>query len=230
MRKLFGILFLTVAAFGLASAQVRPRAKPTPAATPVVEEDLVVKNGGSIRKSTYSSRRFGFELVMPPSWYFAGRDFERILKNDGIDLSVKAPNTIGPTARATVDRSVKDLDILFTAFRTEQDKKNVAVLRVAAEDLRLEPGVKDAVDYFDAVRATYRSLPLPADFQYSETQAEQLGAMQFGFLDTSSKAGKKRVYAIVRKGYAIVFALTYTADEDLAALRRVLEEGNFDIK
>ena len=230
MMKLVLSLSLLIILAVAATAQVKPRPKATPTPTPAPAEDLVVKNGGAIHEKVYSSTRFGFAVTIPDAWYFAGRDFESMLLKDGIDLRVKAPNTIGQTARTAVDRSVKDLDILFTAFRTDAESKNSAILRVAAEDLKLEPAIKDAVDYFDAIRATYKALPLPSDFQYSETQAEQLGSTQFAFLDTSSKAGKKRVYAIVRDRHAVVFALTYTADEDLVTLQRMLVEGNFDLK
>jgi hypothetical protein len=73
-------------------------------------------------------------------------------------------------------------------------------------------------------------MSLPADMKYSETQAEQLGKQQFGFLDTRSNAGKKRMYATVRKGVAVMFTISYTKDADLATLRDVLARGNFELK
>jgi hypothetical protein len=51
--------------------------------------------------------------------------------------------------------------------------------------------------------------------------------MQFGFLDVSHGAGKKRMYATMRGGYAIMFTLTYQSEEDLAALKKVLADGDF---
>jgi hypothetical protein len=78
------------------------------------------------------------------------------------------------------------------------------------------------------MRATYQNIKLPANFKYSETQAEKLGAMQFGFLDISTARGKKRMYATVRGGYAIdVHAHVSTANEDLAALKKVLAARRF---
>ena len=97
------------------------------------------------------------------------------------------------------------------------------------EDVQENPKIKDAVDYFDLMRSQISTMKLPPDFKYSETQAEKLGAMQFGYLETSSNAGKKRMYATVRGGYAIMFTLSYSADADLVTLRRILEEGNFSI-
>jgi ribonuclease I len=105
-----------------------------------------------------------------------------------------------------------------------------AILRISVEDLKALPQIKDAVDYFDLMRETFKAVKLPPDFKYSETQAEKLGRMQFGFLDTSNKTGKKRMYATVRNGYAIMFTLTYKADEDLATMKNVLAQGNFKLK
>ncbi len=103
-------------------------------------------------------------------------------------------------------------------------------MRISVENLSANPQIKDAVDYFDAIRAAFKAITLPPDFNYSETKAEKLGTMQFAYLDTSSSAGKKRMYATVRNGYAIMFTLSYTADDDLTTMRRILEEGNFDLK
>ena len=102
-----------------------------------------------------------------------------------------------------------------------------AIMRVAIEDLTMTPQVKDAVDYFDLMRSQFAVMKLPADFKYSETQAEKLGVKQFAFLDTSTAAGKKRMYATVRNGIAILFTLSYTKPEDLATMRQILAGGNF---
>jgi hypothetical protein len=103
-------------------------------------------------------------------------------------------------------------------------------MRVSAEDLSTVPQVKDAVDYFDLMRKTFQSMKLPADFRYSETQAERLGKKQFAFLDVSSKAGKKRMYSTVRDGHAIMFTLSYLRDEDLQTMRQILADGDFGLK
>ena len=96
--------------------------------------------------------------------------------------------------------------------------------------MKTVPQVEDAVDYFDLVRSQYAAMKLPPDFKYSETQAEQLGSKQFAFLDTSGAAGKKRMYATIRKGFAIMFTLSYTNDDDLQTFRQILSDGNFALK
>lgn len=236
MKSIFVIVILTICSSVAVYNQIKPKSKPVPkptaAPTPSREqtEDTVIKNGGTIRDRTYSNTKFGFDLELPEEWYFAGRDFEAVLKEGGIDLSIKTPRNGSKGTGADVGRPLKDVEVLFTAFHTTTGSKTGAILRVAAENLASEPSIKDAVDYFDAIRATYKTLPLPADFTFSETQAEQLGAMQFAFLDTRSKAGKKRIYATVRDRSALIFALSYSDDTDLTRFRRILEEGNFSKK
>ena len=107
---------------------------------------------------------------------------------------------------------------------------DIAVVRISVEDLSPNPQIKDAVDYFDAIRAMYKTMKLPPDFKFSERQAEQLGSAQLGYLDASSSAGKKRMYAIVRGTRAILFTISYTKDEDLQTFRGVIEQGNFTLK
>ncbi len=192
MRNVIIISMLVLGLAAASAAQVKPRSRPTPVpvVVPIKKVDTVEANGGSVSGQTYRNSKFGFEISLPETWLIAGADFEDVLKKSGFDLSLKAPENIGPLARTSVNRSVKDVKILLTAFRSEPGSKKSAILRIAAEDIRAEPQIKDAVDYFDAVRATYKTMKLPADFTYSETDAEKLGAMQFGFLDTSSKAEK----------------------------------------
>jgi hypothetical protein len=105
-----------------------------------------------------------------------------------------------------------------------------AIVRISAEDLAANPQIKDAVDYLDSVRTMYGTMRLPADFKYSETNAEKLDAHQFGYIDTSSKDGKKRLYVTVSKGVAVLFTISYTDAPDLETLRSVLAAGNFKLQ
>lgn len=235
---LFALVLLLPGAFAI-KAQVKPRSAPAviPSGVPVksgsTPTQILVKSAvdpGKVEGRTYTNYGFGFDIVLPDDWYMGGPDFDRIVKQSGYDLSLKAPDSIALADRAAVNRSVKKVSLLLTAFRETQGARHDAILRISAESLTATPQIKDAVDYFDAIRATYKAITLPKDFQYSETQAEQLGTVQFAYIDTSVKEGKKRLYATVRRGYAILFTLSYLADDDLAIMRRILEEGNFALK
>ena len=99
-------------------------------------------------------------------------------------------------------------------------------IRISVENLKAFPQIKDAVDYMDALRITYKAMQLPIGFKYSETQDEKLGKKQFAFLDIETKDDKRRLYSTVRNGHALLFSITYTDKEDLEVLRRILTNGN----
>ena len=228
MRKV-GLTFVLAFSFAVVcTAQTKPKPRPIPTVVPV-KATGVEAFGGTVEGRSYRNKRFFFEITVPDDWFIAGPDFEKVVKENGIDLTVNPQNTDSKPGTAAA-KPVRKVDILMTAFRSDPESKGNAVLRVTAEDLKPNPQIKDAVDYFDAITAAYMSIKLPPDFKYSATKAEKLGAKQFAFLDTSSNAGKKRMYATVRNGFAIMFTLSYTSDTDIDTVRRILAAGNFALK
>lgn len=236
MTKIFGAIFLSILTVTAGSAQTKTRPKPRPKSTPAASKPAIKTapvsdlEKGSVVGRTYTNGKFRFEIVFPDTWLIPDDDFDAYMKSQGYDMSLKAPDSLTPQDKAAVNKAVKNVTTLLTAYRSLPGTLNNAIMRVSVENLAANPQIKDAVDYFDAIRATFQKIKLPPDFHYSETQAEKLGTMQFAYLDTSSSAGKKRMYATVRSGYAIMFTLSYTADDDLTTMRRILEEGNFDLK
>lgn len=229
MRKV-GLIAAFVFVLPLGSlAQTKPKPRPIPAGVPV-KVTGVEAYGGAVVDRTYRNTKFAFEITVPDDWFIAGPDFEKIVKENGFDLSLNRPQNSPPKAGATAAKPIRHVDILMTAFRSDPESRGNAVLRVTAEDLKPNPQIKDAVDYFDAITAAYMTITLPPDFRYSATKAEQLGAKQFAYIDTSSNAGKKRMYATVRNGFAIMFTISYTSDTDIETLRRILTTGNFALK
>jgi hypothetical protein len=251
MKKLFGCLviagLLGLACYGQAkpkpavartkanvtktpskTAAAKPPA-PKPAAAKPVSPKVQVDDG-IVTGQTYRNESLRLEITVPATWSIAGDDFEFEMAKKGFDLSLTAPESVGPQSRAQIEQALKRVRVLLTAYRAMPGSADNAILRVSVEDLSAVPQIKDAVDYFDAVRSQYASMTLPKGFTYSETQAEKLGMRQFAFLDSASDAGKKRLYATVRSGYAIIFSLTYKADDDLQTMRRILSEGDFALK
>lgn len=201
MRKFVAVIFVTLLFTTFASAQTKPKPKPRP--TPAKAAPSVDK--GTVSGRTYTNKTFRFEVTFPDTWQIS-------------------------LANTQLDTIVKNVTVLLNVHRSTKSKTDNATIRISVEDLSPNPQVKDAVDYFDAIRSSYGSMKLPADFKYSETQAEQLGAMQFGYLDTSTAGGKKRMYATVRDGFAVMFTISYSKDADLQTLRSVIEQGNFRLK
>ena len=212
------------------AAQTKPLQQTTPTKIPSVVPVKEIVQTGKVEGRTYTDPVFGFELTFPMTWLIAGDDFEEQMKKRGFDLSLNAPDSLPVVTRTQINRAVKNVNILLTAYRSMPGSADNAIVRVSVEDLSDHPQIKDAVDYFDAIRSSYSAMKLPADFKYSQTQAEKLGAMQFGFIDTSNRAGKKRMYATVRNRHAILLTLSYSRDEDLETFRKILGEGDFRLK
>lgn len=201
-----------------------------PASVPVKEVPQPASKITGVEGRTYRNADVGFAITFPDSWLMPGDDFEDQMRSQGFDLSLKAPETLGKASRIQVDRALERVKVLVTAYRAMPGSKDNAILRVAAEDLSEVPEVTDAVDYFDLMRSQFAVMKLPPDFKFSETQAEQLGKRQYGFLDTSSDAGKKRMYATVRGRTALIFTLSYQTDEDLKTFRQIMSAIEYSAK
>ena len=226
------IVAVVIAVF--TAACVAQRKTPSPARTNAAKPAAVpakpVSDKGMVEGRKYSNQSLGFSVTFPDTWLIPGDDFEAEMKKQGYDLSLKAPAQLTPGAKAKIDQALKNVSVLVTAYRSTPGSADNAIMRVSVEDLSSQPQIKDAVDYFDAVRQSYKSMVLPPDFKYSETQAEKLGPKAFAFLDTSSKAGKKRMYATVKNRKAILFTLSYSSDEDLQTMRNILAGGDFSLE
>jgi hypothetical protein len=229
---LSALLILLACSIGFAQKKParKPIAKTIPAVVPLKAGVVETSEVGDITGRTYTNSIYRFRITFPETWAIAGSGFEENLKSQGHDISLKAPESIGGAGKLQVAKMLERVKVLVTGFRSTPGMTDTAIMRVSVEDLRTVPAVKDAVDYFDLMSSQFSVMKLPADFRYSETQAEKLGAKQFAFIDISSKAGKKRMYATVRNGYAIMFTLSYTKPEDLATMRQILATGDFKLQ
>ena len=230
MRRFLGIflaiIFGSMVSFGQ-RRPVRPTAPAKPSSVVPIKE---IVDKGSVSGRTYTNEKLSFSITFPDTWLVPDSDFEDYMKKQGFDLSLKAPDNLGMGEKARINQSLKRVEVLVTAYRSMPGSTDNAIMRVSAEDLKTNPQIKDAVDYIDAMRAMFKTMKLTPDFKYSETNAEKLGSHQFAFIDVSSNAGKKRLYATVRSGFAILFALSYRDDNDLQTMRQILTDGNFRLK
>lgn len=231
MRNTVKVL-LFIAALSIVSFAQKPKPKPTPvkkttAKTVVKPAPKSAVDEGTVVGRTYTNEGFNFEITFPDTWLIPDKDFEAYMLSQGFDLRVKPPTAANPKDQAALKKAADRVKILLTAYRSMPGMTDNAIMRVSVEELSANPQIKDAVDYFDAMRASFKVAKLPADFTYTETDAEQLGAKQFAFIDVSTSEGKKRMYATVKNGYAIMFTLSYTKTEDLQTMREVLSNGSF---
>ena len=208
----------------------KQRTKKVQAAVPVAEPMTMTGVDGAVKGRTYLNSVYGFRITFPDNWLIPASGFEEYTRSQGFDLGLKTPDNLKGAGKIQLERSLERVKVLVTGYRSVSGTAENAIMRAAVEDLTMTPQVKDAVDYFDLMRNQFAVMKLPADFKYSETQAEKLGAKQFAYLDTWSGAGKKRMYATVRNGYALLFTLSYSRPEDLATMRQILAGGDFKLQ
>jgi len=229
MRSFAAIFVLLVSVSFAFPQKPQTPTKKLPDSVPVkagteVREAAVKLDSGSVTGRTYINPTLSFQVTFPDSWLIPGPDFEAYMKSAGFDLHTINTDALGPLAKK---QFAKNVTVLLTVYRSMPGTPDNTFVLIAAENLSAVPQIKDAVDYIDVVRQSLLSAKLPTGFKVGETDAEKLGAMQFAFLDTSSAAQKRRLYATVRQGYAVLFTVSYVNSEDLNTVRDVLRTGDF---
>jgi hypothetical protein len=228
---LIGISILLVAL--TAAAQVKRTVgkttaeKPAATATKTASPTPAIIDRGTVSGHTYTNRTFSFELTFPDAWIIPD---DQYVKTHGLDLGLRPPVGSDPKTQNIVDTAFSRITLLLSVYKYLPELRNNSEIRIAVEDLKSQPQIKDAVDYVDAVRHTYTNSSLPSGVRYSETQAEKLGRRQFAYIDLSTPDGKTRMYVTIRTGFAILFKLSYSDDKDLQTFRDVLAKGNFSLK
>ena len=237
MIRIFLVLTLIAISVSVSTAQakrtVSPRRTATTPKTATISVATSAVPKGTVSGRTYTNKGLGFSITFPDTWLIPGDDFVAYMKKAGFDITPKPPKAANAADQKKVDAAFYRLKILMTAYRSMPGTEGNSVARIAVENVRslnTTRPVKDAVDYVDLVRSQMSAVKMSADQKFSETQAEKLGENQFAFIDTSDKTIKTRMYVTVRNGYAILFSLNYSTDEDLETFRDVLARTEFTIK
>lgn len=198
------------------SFYAQPKAKPTPPKRPAAEKKpQPAVDLSEILDRSYTNFFFGFKLTFPADWFVDTVENDADLKKAKINLDIETP---------------KNTKNILNAFNFQEKLGVNSVFRISVEDLENFPNIKDAVDYLDAMRQTFKVKQLPPDFKYSETNAEKLGEIRFAYLDITSNKSKKRLYVTVTNGFALIFTLANNKDEGLREMKRILAEGDFEYK
>jgi hypothetical protein len=229
MKKSFTSFLVVCLLASVGFAQVK-KSSPAPRGVPIKS---IPKKEAAAPKATgkkYTNDELKFEITLPEPWLIADSEFNKKIGEQGIDLALKAPDDLSKVSQVQINRALDRVTILLTAYRPTFTTEESSLIRVSRENLTPLPEVRDAVDYFDLMRSQFKVMKLPPNFTYSETQAEKLGQRQFAYIDVTSDAGKKRLYATVKNRYAILFTVSYKDERDLQTMRQILSAGNFALK
>jgi hypothetical protein len=231
---LFAVTLMLSINFVNAQPQKSANVSTKPASSKVLQtSDLsLAVSFGEVDRKTYRNKFFNFAIEFPQSWRISDDDLEDFLKTNGLELNLQTPTSTSanPSSQSKLNAAASRVSNLTTAFKLLPGTKDNAVFSISIESLEDLPQVKDAVDYIDLLRETILKVKVPKGFKYSETQAEKLGRVQFAFLDTSSAIESKRMYCIVKNGFAVLFTLSYNTYSDLELMKKILANGDFSLK
>ena len=213
-------LILTAAVVALAQ---KPKAKaaPKPAAAAQTRVEL-----GKLSFNIYTNDFFGLKFEFPAGWLVGDNVLEEQLKQIS-QAEIKAAN---PQMQKSLNRAADRVTILLGGYKAMPGTPANASLRIAVESLQSLPQVKTGRDYFTRLFATFKAMKMPDVFKYSDVKTETIDNIPLDYIETSSGNNKKRMYATVRRGYAVLMTISYYEDADLETLHRVLTGADLDYK
>jgi hypothetical protein len=179
---------------------------------------------GAFNKSTYSNKYFGLTITVPADWSVQDREAQERIKKIGREAVAGDDKNLNAVMKASELQTVQ----LFTVFQHPLGTpvtSNPAIMGLA-EMVRQMPGIQRGRDYHFQVKKTLQAGQMEVSFP-KDSYTERLGGVEFDVLDQELKIRglviKQRYYTVIKKGYALSFILSFTTDEEQAAVRKVLE-------
>ena len=145
MRKFFLFLPVFLSAFAPAFAQAKAPQTNTTAKIPSVVPIKEIVATGAFSGRKYSNDRLNFSITLPDAWEIKPNNFADDMLKQGVDIRLKAPDSLRPGDQAKINQSLRRVEILLTASRARFDSYQNAILRVSAEDLKSNPQIKDEI-------------------------------------------------------------------------------------
>lgn len=195
---------------------------------PVPRKEIVeVDRDGRIEGRVYLNEYFGLKITLPESWIAQESAVGDAIKKKGAEM-VK-----GKTAAVDkeFDKAVNRTLTLFTTSKDILGMADNAILAVSAEAPAPLVQFRNGTDYLRLSLQSMKSLQLPPDFKYSEEiKSESLGRETVPYIQIERQGYHQRIYVIQRKGYAVLFTLTYISDEDLGTMREMISTADLSWK
>ncbi len=183
---------------------------------------------GTIENSTYQNSYFGLSIKIPSDWNVQDQAARQKLMELGTNIVAGDDKNLKAVVKASELQTVN----LFAAFKYPVGKPvdfNPSILCIA-EQVRHMPGIKRGKDYLLQGKKLLESSPMEISFA-EDTYTEKLGEMDFDVMTSEIRLGgqiiKQAQYAAIDKGYALMFAISFTNDEEKTILNGILESAQF---
>jgi len=184
---------------------------------------------GAFAGSVYRNNYFGLTITVPSGWSIQDSKSMQALKDLGKGLLGKDDKNLKAVMEASEFQTVS----LFGVFRHPLGSPVPfnPNLMCMAERVRHMPGIKRGKDYHFHTRKLLESSQLNVKFP-GEIYTETLGGIEFDVLHSETSLGnivvKQKQFAAIIKGYALIFVISFDADDQEATLNEILKTLTFD--
>ena len=186
-------------------------------------------DSGTFKDSVYRNKYFGLTLTVPSEWSIQDQESRQQIMDRGVKMVGGEDKNLKAAIKASELQTVN----LLTAFKHPVGtpvsfNPNISCV---AERVRHMPGIKRGKDYLFHSRRLLESSQMDVSFP-RDISAEELGGANFDVMYTEmALAGmtvRQKYYATVVKGYALAFVVSFTTEEEEAALQSILESVAFE--
>ena len=188
-------------------------AKPAPPASIV----------GSVEEGKYTNQHFGFSLSFPKGWIVADQEVTSTAKAVGSDI---VAGTDEKKNKAIKDSMAKEVVLLNLMKKPLGAFGNAMFMMVATR--QASPKVTPSM-VAEATKSVFSSSP--ALKLTGDTQVKTIVGRQFALLDyeitVNERTVKSKFHVTMVGTYALTFSLSYTEDEDLAELQKIVDSIRF---
>ena len=183
---------------------------------------------GTFNNSVYHNNYFGMTVAIPSDWSMQDQAAQQRL----MKLGNKLMSGDDKNLKAVMKASELQMVNLFAVFKYLQGSPvtfNPSILSIA-ENVRQWPGMKSGKDYHFQARKLLESSQVEMSFP-KDIYTQQLGGIDFDVMETEMHVRglvvKQKYYATIMKGYALTLVVSFTTDEELASLKKVLDAMTF---
>lgn len=184
---------------------------------------------GAVENSTYRNDYFGLSVKLPSEWSVQDKETQQKL----MDLGRKMVEGDDKNLKAVIKASEMQTVNLFAAFKHPIGtpvpyNPNIMCL---AERVSHMPGIKRGKDYHFHSKRLLELSQVEVSFP-KEVSTEELGGHDFDVMYVESLITgmtiRQKHYATIMKGYALVFAVSFTNGEEESTLDNVLSSVTFE--
>jgi hypothetical protein len=179
---------------------------------------------GAIQNSVYENKYFGLTVKLPDGWDVQDNESLKQLMKIGSEVVAGDDNNLKATIKAAELNTVN----LFSVFQFPLGSPvpfNPNVMAIA-ERVSHAPGIKKGSDYLYHSKKLLETSKLDVTFPYGNS-TESIGDREFEVMHVSLKSNgvtvMQKYYAIIMKGYALVFVTTFENEVELNIINNMLK-------